>query len=194
MSAKIPSRNELFLRGAGRYLDALAAIEAFQREVQHTCTEVYKRHAAELARQMGLDPVECETYAKNEPEERWAEVGVSRLAQKSGQFYLYLSWNEAESDRRREAESDTPEIVAAVSFDLSSKGMRDDIYDQFRGKNPGCRVKREASEYSYYLLLTSPIKLNELGSADKVLDDLVLEWLGYCKSIGGLNLKKRKTP
>jgi hypothetical protein len=38
------------------------------------------------------------------------------------------------------------------------------------------------------------MKPDELGSAGRILDDLVLEWLGYCESVGGLGLNKYKTP
>jgi hypothetical protein len=44
---------------------------------------------------------------------------------------------------------------------------------------------------AYSLVLTQPIKRQDLGSAPDVLDALTLEWLGYCQSIGGLKLGNR---
>jgi hypothetical protein len=183
MTAAVQLRNDLFLRGAERYLDALAAVKAFEREVQRTCTEVYQRHAAELAEQMGLDAAECEQYIEPEPEERYAEVGVSRLAQKDCGLYLYLSWDETEGGK--------PRVQGAICLGLYHKGLRDKIYERFRQENPRCRVTKYDK---YQLMLTSLMKPDELGSAGKILDDLVLEWLGYCKAAGGLGLKKYKTP
>jgi hypothetical protein len=55
----------------------------------------------------------------------------------------------------------------------------------------GCRVDRDEGEY-YNLLLKTPVKLGELGSLADTLDQLVLKWLGYCESIGGLKLKKHQ--
>jgi hypothetical protein len=83
MKAKGLSESALFLRGVDRYLDAMTAISAFQDEVQKMCTEIYEHHASELAAQMGLDDADCEPFAQDEPEERWAEVGVSRPTQPS---------------------------------------------------------------------------------------------------------------
>jgi hypothetical protein len=183
MTAVAPSRNDLFLQGAERYLDALAAIEAFERDVQRTCTQVYQQHATELAKQMGLDAAECEKYCDNDPEERCAWVGVSRPAQKGCKFYLYLAWDEAEGGNAR--------IQGTIYLGLYHKDLRDSLYERLRQKNPLCRVSKDET---YQLTLTSLIKPDKLSSAAKILDDLVLEWLAYCKSIGGLGLKKCKTP
>ncbi len=182
MTGAIASRNDLFLRGAGHYLDALAAIGAFDREVQSTCTEVYDRHRSELAAQMGLETAECEPYSEPEPEERYAEVGVYRPAQKDCTFCLYVSWDEAEGGKAR--------VQGAISLGLYHTGLRNTIYGRFR-QDPRCRV----AKYETYLLrLTSLVKQDDLGSTGKILDDLALEWLGYCKSVGGLGLKQYKTP
>lgn len=183
MTAASPSLNELFLRGAEHYLDALAAVEAFQREVQHTCTDVYNRHAAELAKHMGLEAAECEPYDEAEPEERSAEVGVSRPAQKDCTFCLYVSWDEPAGGKGR--------LQGSISLGLYHKDLRNAIHERFRQESPRCRV---AKHETYLLMLTSLMKPDDLGSAGKILDDLVLEWLGYCKSGGGLGLKKYKTP
>jgi hypothetical protein len=50
-------------------------------------------------------------------------------------------------------------------------------------------VERVGGE-CYNLLLETQVKLNELGGLSDTLDQLVLEWLGYCEPIGGLKLKK----
>lgn len=183
MTAPISLQRDLFLKGADRYLDGLAAVKAFEREVQRTCTEVYERHAVELAKQMGLEAAECEPYSEPEPEERYAEIGVSRPAQKDCSFWLYLLWDEVEGGKTR--------VQGAISLGLYHKSLRNKLYERFRQENSRCRVTKYDT---YQLMLTKPIKPDELGSAGKILDDLMLEWLGYCKSAGGLDLKKHKTP
>jgi hypothetical protein len=179
MSSKISFPSDLFLRGAQRYLDALTAIAAFRGEAQDMCTEIYQHHAPELAAQMGLDDDDCQPFDENNPEELWAEVGINRPAQQSCFFYLYLSWGQDEKV--------DGVIAGAVSLGLYSKRLRDEIYDGFREKSPRCRVKK----FDTYSLVLSR-SLEDLASARDVLDALALEWLGYCKSIGGLKLRDRK--
>ena len=183
MTSETRTQNSLVQRGAEHYVDALAAVDAFEKEVQQTCAEVYQRYEEELARNMGLDAAECEPFSESEPAKRSADVGVLRPAQKSCNFCLYLSWYEDEGGKAR--------IQAAGCLMVYHKRLRDSLLERFRQENPRCRV----SKYStWQVILTRPIKLEELGSLGEVLDSLVLEWLGYCKSIGGLGLKKLKTP
>lgn len=183
MIAETTTKADLFLRGAKRYLDALAAVEAFEREVQEICTDVYKRYATDFSKQMGLDAAGCEPYTEPRPAERYAEVGVSRPAQKDCTLCVYLAWDEANSGQVR--------IRGAITLGLYHKGLRDSLYERFRQENPHCRVEKHET---YMLLLRTEIKPDEIESAGKVLDDLALEWLGYCESIDGLGLKKLKTP
>jgi hypothetical protein len=178
MSSKISPGGDLFLNGAKNYLDALSAIAAFRSEVQEMCTEIYKHRAPELAAQMGLDAEDCEPFEESSPDERWAEVGISRPAQQNCFFYLYLSWGE---DERVD-----DMIAGAVSLDLYHKRLRDEIYEQLQ-KGPQHRVKKFDT---YSLMLTEHIK--DPTCARDVLDALVSEWIGSCKSIGGLKLGKRK--
>lgn len=181
MSSKISSGSELFLRGAERYLDALTAIAAFRSEVQEMCKKIYTHHAAELAAQMGLDDKDCEPFAEDDPDERWAEVGILRPAQQNCSFYLYLSWGEDERFNGM--------VAGAVSLALYHKRLRDEIYEGIRQKRPRCRLEKFDT---YSLVLYQGLK--DLASARDALDALVLEWLDCCKSIGGLKLKRRDTP
>lgn len=182
MSTKSTSRSELFLRGAQSYLEALTAIEVFRQGVEKICNEVYQRYEAELAARMGLDAAEWERYDESDLGERWAELGVKRRAQPGCWFYLCLEWYDADSGDN--------EIAATVWLDVYHKNLRDKIYNSFHQENQLCPVEKYGT---YQLYSETPLKPNELGSAGEVLDKLVSEWLGYCKSVGGLNLKKFKT-
>jgi hypothetical protein len=179
----ISKNDDLFVRGAGRYLEGLAAIEALERQVQDACRKVYRQHAPELLKQMGLDSVECKPYADKEPGDGWAEVGIKRPAQKWCEFFLYLGWWD-------EAGEETL-IDATIWLTLYHKSLRDEKYELFRKKNPRSRI---AKGNTYALQLTLPIQPDGLGSADEILDGLMSEWLDCCKSVGGLALKQYKTP
>ena len=181
MSPNDSSQNELFLRGAQSYLDALTAIAAFRGEVQSICTDIYDHYKEELATQLGLDIEECEPYAEDDPDMRHAEVGIWRPAQPDCTFCLYLKWEE---DGRGNGK-----ILGCVFLGLYRTRLRDEIFDRFRQQRQGCRV--EKSKDSYCLILYE--SLNDLAATREVLNALVVEWLQNCKSIGGLNLKGRQT-
>jgi hypothetical protein len=184
MSAKRPSRTNLFERGAESYLNAFVAMDAFEQEVQNVCLEVYQRHESNLALQMGLDAADWEYYDDNSPEERWADLGVFRQAQVHGDcsFYFYLQW--------RVSEGGGEECAARIWLDVYPKSFRDATYERVRQKNPLCRIQKLDS---YNLTLETLLKPADLASTVDALDKLVLEWLGYCKKAGGLNLKKYKS-
>ncbi|MEK7406364.1 MAG: hypothetical protein AAB225_14780 [Acidobacteriota bacterium] len=184
MLTKTSSGSELLLRGAKSYLDALAAIAAFKGEVQKACSAVYDQHRAELTAQLGLEDAEWKPHESDSVEERWAEVGVLRTAGTGGTFYLYLWWGETEDSEAS--------ITARVCLALYGKRLRDEIYEEFRGRNRRCRIETSRTD-TFELNLETPIKPEEIGSAAEVLDTLMREWLGYCKSVGGLKLKKRQT-
>lgn len=180
MSEEKQGENDLLSQGTKSYLDALAAIEAFRQEVETICRSAYRRHETELLKGMGLEAEECERWEKNEPEERWAELGIYRSAQEgANRFYIYLSWGEVEDG--------TPRVEAAVCLDFATLKRRDEVFQSLH-RSVGCRVERDEGEY-YNLLLKTPVKLDELGGLPDTLDQLVLKWLGYCESIGGLKLK-----
>lgn len=181
MNSKTSSGSDLFLRGAGRYLDALTAIAAFRGEVQDMCTEIYEHHAAELAAKMGLDAEDCEAYEEDDPDVPSAEVGIYRPAQRDCTFSLYLSWGE---NKRADGV-----ISGAVCLGFYHRRLRDEIHAGFRQKDPHCRVEILDT---YSLVLYQSLK--DLASARDTLEAVVLEWLGYCKSIGGLELNQRATP
>jgi hypothetical protein len=189
MSSESTSRSELFLKGAATYLDALAALEAFQQEVEAMCTKVYSRHKDRILSAMGLNgDGGFERYVDGDPAERWATLGIRRGTQKSGLngpcFHLYVYFGESEDG--------TKEIEATVWLDCSSsRRTRDDIYDQIRRKKPRCRMTKDDEGTYYGLYLETPIKLDELSSLPGVLSSVVLEWIDYCESIGGLNLRAR---
>ena len=189
MSSKSALRSELFLKGAPTYLDALAALEAFQQEVEAMCTKVYSRHKDRLLPAMGLDgDDDFERYVDGEPAERWSQVGISRGYQKRGLdgpcFRLYVSFSESEDG--------TMAVEATVWLECSkTRRPRDDIYDRIRRKNLHCRlVKDDDDESTYFgLYFATPVKPDELSSVPEALSNVLLELIGYCESVEGLNLK-----
>src|SRR5690349_3922499 len=126
--------SEAFLNaGAKSYIDALAAIEAFQNRVCRVCKRVYDDNQTQLVRVMGFDRLPCENYKYPEPEERFAELGVKKRTPEGHTFYLYLHWNEAESGEQN--------VSACVSLDFVNNRDRDDFYKKLHG-DPACRIER----------------------------------------------------
>jgi hypothetical protein len=116
---------------------------------------------------------------QTDPDVPSAEVGISRPSQRD--FCLYLSWGE---NKRADGV-----ISGAVCLGFYHRRLRDEIHAGFRQKNPHCRVEIFDT---YTLVLYQSLK--DLASARDTLEAVVLEWLGYCKSIGGLKLNQRATP
>ena len=155
MLRKTSSGSELLLRGAEKYLDALAAIEAFKGEVQKACTEVYERYRAQLAAQLGLEDVEPETHEHYDAEAQLAELGVQRPAGRESKFYLYLKWNETEDSK--------VSINACLCLALYWKRLRDEIYEQLCGGSRRCPIKKRETR-TFDLNLETPVKPEEIGS------------------------------
>ena len=177
------SRKDLFLRGAGSYVDALAALEAIEQAVEDMCRKAYSRHKDPLLATMGLDEGgDWERHTNCDPAERWAEVGTYRGTAKKGVsgpcFYIYLRFGEGEDDTR--------EMSALVWLDFPSKGSREEVYNQIRRKNQRCPIEPHDEGDWYALVLEIPFKLTDLASTAETLDKLLCDWIGYCESIGGL--------
>jgi hypothetical protein len=171
------------LKGAGSYLGAIVATQAFDKEVQDICRDAYTRNAPALISQMGLDSAEPEPYKYDEDAgEHGVELGMSRPAQKGGCcFYIYLQWLPAEGDR--------PEVKAVIWLDLKGRRSRDELYARLRAKSRACKVAAEEGAF-WGLELASSLPPERLADASAILDKLVSEWCAYCKSIGGLKLNR----
>jgi len=184
---KAAQRKDLFLRGAGSYLDALAALEAFDQVVEDMCRKAYCCHKERLLATTGLDDSGTwERHSNSDPAERLAEVGICRGTTKRGVngpcLYIYLLFDEGEDD--------AGEMRALVWLDFPSKGSREEAYNQIRRGSPRCRIEPDEGEVYYALVLEAPLKLNA-SDPDEILDKLLSDWIGYCESIGGLKMSVR---
>lgn len=184
-SDKTALRRDLFLRGAPSYLDALAALEAFDQEVEAMCNRAYSRHKDKLLPAMGLSDVgEWERYTDGDPAERWAVAGIYRGTQKAGVngpcFYIYLRFGDSEDD--------AGEMLATVWLDFVPKRLRDEVYDQILRKNPHCGIATNDEDQYYGLVLETPFKLDD---PDETLRKLLSDWIDLCESIGGLKMSGR---
>jgi len=178
------SRRDLFLKGSRSYLDAVIAIQAFNKEAQDICRKAYARNAAALISAMGLEPAEPEDdgYDGNDDAgECGVWLGISRPAQKGGcYFYIYLEWLPTEGDQ--------PTVSAVVWLDLNGKRFRDELYARLRAKNRTCKVVAEEGSDFWGLQLATPVQPDGLADVGAILDTLLSDWCAYCKSIGGLKL------
>jgi len=179
MSNQISPRHELFLKGAPHYLKALSAIEAFDSEVWRTCKDVYNRYKDELESCMGLTQRDCERYSDRDLPE-WAAVGATRPTRYADQrFYLYLIWIQAE---------DALQVAAHVWLEVYPKRDRERILQDIVRKNRPCSLAKDDADGVNSLYLEKILDPNRLDSAGAELDDLMRQWIGYCKSVGGLKL------
>lgn len=188
-SDKTATRRDLLLRGAGSYLDALTALEAFDQAVEDISRRAYSRHKDALLAATGLDDAgDLERHTSGDPLERWAEIGVCRGTTKRGGngpcLYIYLRFDEDNDD--------TGEIRVRVWLDFPSKGFREEVYNQICRSNQRCRIKPSYGEIYYALVLETLFNPNDATSApDETLDKLLSDWIGYCESIGGLKMSGR---
>jgi hypothetical protein len=65
--------------GSKSYLDALAAIEAFEGQVRGVCKDVYEKYKQQLVSKMGIKDTACEDHDNKNPANRYAELGVLLL-------------------------------------------------------------------------------------------------------------------
>lgn len=155
-----------FLReGAKSYIDALAAIEAFEKEVCAVCRGVYEKYKPQLVSKMGLKDAGCEHYDNKEPADRFAELGVWQST-KSGRawFYVYIRWDGAKNG--------PPEISACVSLDFFKKSDRND-YAKLLRKIPSLQPGDDGSNY----YLWSHENLRDLSSCGETIRRLLDKWL-----------------
>ena len=151
--------------GAESYIDALAAIKAFEKAVCDVCEDVYNKYKPQLVSEMGLQGTPCEDHVENsEPENRYAELGVwQNSPNRRETLYVYLRWD---GDK-----DGAPEISAFVCLEFTKKSNRDE-YARLLLKIPS--FLRGDGSFPY---LWSSKKLSDLSSYAEKLDELLKEWL-----------------
>ena len=151
--------------GAESYIDALAAIKAFEKAVLDVCRKVYNKNQPQLVSTIGLQDTPCEDhYDNHEPENRYAELGVWQNSPSDREtLYVYLRWD-VDKDG-------APEISACVCLDFTTKSDRNE-YGRLLRKIPS--ILRGDGWYPY---LWSSKKLSDLSSCAEALDGLLNEWL-----------------
>jgi hypothetical protein len=151
--------------GAKSYIDALAAIEAFEKMACSKCRGVYEKYKPQLVGRMGIKDASCEDHDDNkDPANGFAELGV-RQATKSGRedLFVYLQWEVAEDG--------APEISACVMLEFSTRDDRNKWAKLLR-KSLSIRPGDEDGHY-----LWSQKHLRDLSSCAEAFHELLDEWL-----------------
>ena len=158
--------SDFLSEGAKHYVDALAAVDAFEKVVHGVCRDVYKKYQTELARKIGLKDAECEVHDENkDPANRYAELGVWQSSKSRREwFYVYVKWEDTKDG--------APEISACVSLDFSKRGDQNEYAELLR-KIPSIQSGVDGS--SYYLW--SQKELSDLSMCEETLYKLLDEWL-----------------
>jgi hypothetical protein len=156
------SSQGLLRKGAKSYLDALAAIEAFEKEAKHVCRDVYDDHRVRLVRKLGLKDAVCEDHHNKQN----FELGVSQDTKSGSEsFYVYLKWDETEDGALG--------IFACVSFEFSTRDDRDRAYKRLN-KRPTISIQSYDDGDPE---LRSQRRLTELSSCAETLGEMVKAWL-----------------
>jgi hypothetical protein len=181
MATATQSQPSLLRQGADSYLDALAALQAFRQEVETVCRRAYETHEPDLLKWMGLGKSECELWDDPYPEDRYAELGIRKLAGKgTSGLYVYLAW--------KEGDSGAPEVQAAIDLDCYTKTLREKILEKMQ-KHPGCRAYAGQGN-NWYVRLDAKVEPDRISTLGQILNKLLMEWVRYCKAAGGLRLAK----
>jgi hypothetical protein len=155
-----------FLReGASSYIEALAAIKAFEKAVCVACRDVYDKYKPQLLSQVGLKDGPCEDYTDNrEPENRFAELGV-RQDSPSGRETLdiFLMWEDSKDG--------VSTVSACISLGFTTKAERNDMQKLLRSIPS---IKSGDLPWPY---LWSSKELTDLSSCVETLGELLNEWL-----------------
>lgn len=82
--------------GAKSYIDALAAIEAFEGKVRGICKDAYDKYKRQLVSKLGLKDTHCKDHDNNSPADRYAELGVMQSTESGHEWlYVYVRWDDA---------------------------------------------------------------------------------------------------
>jgi hypothetical protein len=151
--------------GSKSYLDALAAIKAFETAVRGICGAVCDKHKPQLVGKIGLEDAEWHDHDNPAPEDRFAELGVYQNSPSGREtLYVYVRWDGDQVG--------APKILAEVSLEFSTRNDRNDygkLLREVSSIRPG-----DDSDYPY---LWSSKTLTNLSKCAEVLDELLNEWL-----------------
>ena len=151
--------------GSKSYIDALAAVKAFEKAVCGACKGVYDKYKPQLVNTIGVKDAHCDDYAINtEPENRFAELGVRQDSpSKRETLDIYLMWDDTEDG--------TSAITACVSLGFSTRAERNE-YARLLRNIPSLESGDDPWPY-----LCSSKRLSDISSCAETLGELVSEWL-----------------
>jgi len=160
----VPNNADFLTEGAKSYVDALAAIEAFEQQVRGVCEDVYKKYRLPLVSKIGLKDEDCGDHDNKQPANRNVELGVLQNSPSGREvFYIYIMWDGAKDG--------APELSACVSLQCYKKSDRNEYAELLR-RIPSIQ---SGDDNGYYLW--SQKTLNDLSSWAETFDKLLDEWL-----------------
>ena len=152
--------------GAKSYIDALAAIEAFEGKVRGICREAYDKYKPQLVSKLGLKDTHCNDHDNNSPADRYAELGVWQSTESGHErLYVYVRWDDAKDG--------APQMSACVMLEFPKKSDWNHYAELLR-KIPSIKPGNDAG-YS----LWSRKNLSDLSSCAETFCNLLDEWLQW---------------
>jgi len=175
-------RREFLETGARFYLQGMAAMAKFQRQVHEVCQRVLTKRLTELGKAVGqpLDASQIKVSAYPAKAEDQitsdgtsASFGVKLLQKGLGTFYLYVWW--------RYADSETPLVSAVASVYCHRGDVRTKLLSSFKRASGG-RIQDEEGEH----WMEEIIAPTDFPDLEQKLDAPMSDWIRIWTQIGGL--------
>ena len=171
-------KDDFFVAGLEKYLDAASAVTMFEMELQRRVKEVVTRHQSVLAGLFGEDWRLRDYVEPSTPD--YVCLGQRVTFKESGALYLYFRFGRDELE--------APWVVPGAMFWRERLTLLNRLWisiDTIRSP------KLEVDKWSIYLQGDEPS--NDWASCEKALDALLRDWIKLWQKLGGLPKYLRKS-
>ena len=182
-SEKEMAQNQLVENGLGSYLDALAAVREFQKEIIKRSRRALEEKLNDLSKAMGIpvDRGEIANYITPvSNKEELGEWGWGVVTFSKEPVYCYFGL-------RFERENSKCVTNVDVSMWTYKASQRDFLLKYCKDVSPDFD-----NDYGNSIGLFMPISKKEINNFEEKLEDLIDKWVEVWKKVGGIkNLSKK---
>lgn len=168
--------DEFFVSGLLNYLDAVSAVDIFQKEAKRRVKSLTEKRLAELSDSLGV-PLPLRDYYYSELPDR-VQIGQQVLFKSFGTLYFYFNFDRDSNGKPMVEPTisfnrDRKDLLAALWVDAMQR--REDTRDENLGVNAGA------------IWLTSGTPCIGGSSCEDVFDGVIDGWIGLWKALGGMS-------
>jgi len=167
---------EFVVTGIKKYLDAISAVKSFEKEIQLRVKSLVDRRQPELSEFLG-GRLSLDDYLWSSELPKRVQIGQRVPFKGLGLLYFYLEFTRDDSDNSCTA--------PAVSFNRNSRNLLTSLWDaveltkaQSTNENLGCN--KDA------IWTTSSKPCTDWESCKSVFDEVIDDWIGLWKTLGGI--------